>query len=210
MKQVDKPHYNLDTYGYVERWASYHYQIREILACDPTSILEVGVGDGVVGAYLKHQTDISYTSIDIAEDLSPDIVGEITKIPCGDATFDLVCAFEVLEHIPFELVDTALKEMVRVARTHVIISVPHFGPPIQMQVKIPFLPHLRFAWKVPFPRAHSFNGEHYWELGKREYPPNRLRTLLKKYGMIENDFIPFENQYHHFFVLNSTDRSYVQ
>ena len=199
--QVDKEHYRFESYGTVARWGSYHYQIRELLACKPQSVLEVGVGDEVVGHYLKTQTDIKYTSIDVAEDLHPDILGSVTEMPCKDNQFDVVCAFEVLEHIPHDEVPTAVGEMARVAKTHLAISVPHFGPPILFRLKLPFLPDLKFAWKIPYPRVHEFKGEHYWELGKKGYPPERFRSLLARYGEVVSEFVPFENQYHHFFIV---------
>jgi len=199
-QQVARAHYGL-RYGYRERFASYYYQVREVLAERPQSVLEVGVGDGVVGTYLRSQALVTYSSADIAEDLAPDIVGSVTKLPCKDKSYDVVCCFEVLEHIPYEKVPTALGELSRVARNAVVLSVPHFGPRLQFMAKVPFLPELRCAVKVPWPRKHTFNGEHYWELGKRGFSPRAFRALLRTFGTVTRDFVPFENQYHHFFVI---------
>lgn len=201
MKQVDKEAYQFERYVGLDRWSSYYYQLREILAQDPKSVLEVGAGDHVVGNYLKGR-GITYTSADIAEDLSPDVVADVTNLPFPDGTFDLVCAFEVLEHLPFETFEPALRELQRVSKRDVIISLPHFGPPVKLYFKIPFLPEVRFAFKIPYPRKHVFNGQHYWEIGKRGYPPSRVRTILEKYYSLQKEFVPFENQYHHFFVLH--------
>ena len=200
-KQVDRAHYAFGRYGHVGRFASYHYQLREVLALNPSSVLEVGVGDGVFGCYLKNQTAIRYTALDVAEDLHPDVVGDIKDMPCADGSHDVVCAFQVLEHLPWEEVPRALAEMARVTRTHVVLSVPHFAPQLKFLLKIPLVPELRVAVKIPFPRTHRFDGEHYWELGKRGYPVRRFRALLGRYGSITREFVPFEYQYHWFFVL---------
>lgn len=200
-KQVDKNAYEFFRYCGIDRWASYHYQLTEILAVKPASVLEVGVGDGVTCGYLSRNTEITYTSVDIADDVGADVIGSITALPFADDSFDVVCAFEVLEHLPFEKLDTSLSELRRVAKEKVIISVPHFGPPIALRFKLPFLPEISFALKIPLPLTHSWNGQHYWELGKRGYPVRRLREHLRKQFVIEREFIPFENQYHHFFVL---------
>lgn len=201
MKQVDKTAYQFGSYTNSERWGSYFYQLREILSKKPDSVLEIGVGEGVIREYLNAHTSIRYHSLDFADDLKPDTVGEITNIPFKDAEFDAICAFEVLEHLPFESFEKAVSEMFRVARRYVLISLPHFGPPFLIDIKIPLLPRIRFAFKLPFPSKHVFNGQHYWEIGKKGYPASRIRSVLRNYGTIVSEFVPFENQYHHFFVL---------
>ncbi len=168
---------------------------------EPKEVLEVGVGDGVIASYLKNNTDVRYTSVDIADDVGADINGSITALPCADKSYDVVCAFEVLEHIPFEQVPQAVAELARVARKGVLVSVPHFGPSIRFSCKIPFLPDIRFACKVPVPLKHTFTGQHYWELGKRGYPARRFRKVLEQHFVVQKEFVPFDNQYHHFFVL---------
>lgn len=201
MKQVNKTAYQFSSYTYPGRFASYYRQLAEVITLNPEDVLEVGVGDGVFRDYLKNNTNIPYTSVDVAGDLNPDVVGDVTKLPFQNGAFDVVCAFEVLEHIPFKEFEKALTEISRVARSYVVISLPHFGPPIQFLLKIPFFRVVRFSLKIPFPRRHSFNGQHYWEIGKRGYSLMKIRSILKKYFTVEKEFVPFENQYHHFFVL---------
>lgn len=201
MKQVDKNAYNFERYSHKARWVSYYHQLDEVLKYDPKSILEVGVGDVVFANYIKSVTDISYLSVDVADDLKPDIVASAESIPVSDQSYDAVCAFEVFEHMPFEKFEICLKEMKRIARRAVIISVPHFGPALKLLLKIPFLPEFALALKIPFPTNHQWNGQHYWEIGKRGYSLGKIREILKKDYHIKKDFIPFENQYHHFFVL---------
>ncbi len=200
MKQVNADHYDFARYCGLDRWASYHYQLREVLALRPASVLEVGVGDGTLGRQLRH-FNIPYTSIDTAADLAPDVVGSILKLPFEDDAFDVVCAFEVLEHLPFADVPTAVRELARVARRAVVVSIPHFGPPIAFRCKVPFLPEISFALKVPFPKEHVFNGEHYWEVGKRGYSRVKVRRMFSSVLPVVREFVPFENQYHRFYVL---------
>ncbi len=201
IKQVDKDHYLFEKYSHKDRWVSYFHQLDEMIKLSPKSVLEIGVGDRVVGDYIKNNTTISYTSFDIDPDLSPSFCGSILDIPVENASFDAVCAFEVLEHLPFSDFEKALKELKRVSKKNVIISLPHFGPPVKFLLKIPFLPELKWAIKIPYPREHRFNGEHYWEIGKQTFSSRRIKNILKTHFLIEKDFIPFDNQYHHFYVL---------
>ena len=200
-KQVDRSNYDFNKYAFEGRFVSYYWQLKEVLSLEPQSVLEVGVGDKVLGSCIKNNTSVSYTSVDVAEDLHPDVVGSVLNLPFVDKSFDVVCAFEVLEHLPFDQFDRALAELARVARTHVVISLPHFGPMFSFSLKVPFLPHLRFAHKIQFSKKHIFNGQHYWEIGKRGYPTSLIRKKLSVYGEIMRDFVPFGSPYHHFFVL---------
>jgi ubiquinone/menaquinone biosynthesis C-methylase UbiE len=50
------------------------------------------------------------------------IHGDATNMPLSDHSFDVVTMLEVLEHIPDT--DAALREVVRVARRFVLLSVP--------------------------------------------------------------------------------------
>lgn len=202
MVQVGKESYAAGKYAKLERFGSYYYQVRELLATNPESVLEVGVGDSVVSEYLKRHTPIRYTTADFAEDLKPDVVADVRSLPFDDNSYDTVCAFEVLEHLPFEEFERSLKELARVARRYVIISLPHFGPPVKFLLKIPFLPEIKFAFKIAYAKRHVFDGQHHWEIGKRSYPLGRIREKMRLIGSIERDFVPFENQYHHFFVVH--------
>lgn len=199
MKQFDK--YNFKQYCYPDRWASYYCQIKGILNLEPKSVLEVGVGDGFLGNYIKNNTDISYKSLDSNEKLSPDVLASVGNIPLSDNSFDLVCAFEVLEHLLFEMLESSLLEMKRVSKNYVIISLPHFGPPVKFLIKLPFLKEIKLSFKIPFCKKHIFNGEHCWEIGKKGYSANKIRKVIKKHFKIEKEFTPFDSQYHRFYVL---------
>ena len=50
--------YNNLEYLNLKRFISYFYQIHSILELKPKSILEVGVGNGIVHDYLKRNFDI--------------------------------------------------------------------------------------------------------------------------------------------------------
>ncbi len=198
-----KNHYNFNHYCQIDRWASYWHQINEILKLNPENVLEVGVGDKVVGNYIKNKTNIDYKCVDIAKDLGPDIVGSIDNLPLDDKSFDLVCAFEILEHLPFSKFANSLHEIKRVSKKYALISLPHWGRHFSIDFRLPFIKRIRWQYKINlFPIKHKFNGQHYWEIGKKDYPLKRIKRHIKKAGFnIIKNYIIFELPYHHIFVL---------
>ena len=203
-KQVQKIHYNFKNYCSDDRFADYWNQINEVIDLQPSSVLEVGGGDKVFANYIQTNTDIKYTCLDIAEDLQPDIVGSVDDIPLGDNSVNVACAYEVLEHLPFDKFTKSLKELGRVSSGNIIISLPHWGRQFSIEIMLPFLGRKRVQFKIsPFAHEHKFDGEHYWEIGKRGYSIRRIRNVIKDSGFdIKKDFISFQMPYHHFFVLN--------
>lgn len=206
-KQVENHHYSFKNYIFLERWISYWYQLIEIFEVrNISNILDIGPGTNLLRHVLsEHNANVKYQSLDIDESLKPDIVGSVTSIPVPDESFDCVTAFQILEHIRFEDFETALKEIRRVTKNKVIISLPHFGPQFTFQLKIPFLPKIQFAFKIPWPSRLVFNGQHYWEVGRKGYSPKKIRKVIENHFVIEKEFIPFEYQYHRFYVLNKKE-----
>jgi SAM-dependent methyltransferase len=202
-QQVEKKHYSFSRYFFPGRWMSYYYQTKEIAErSDIKSVLDIGPGTDFLKHTLSiHRNDITYKTLDIAEDLHPDYKGSVTEIPLPDASYDAVCAFQVLEHIQFEDFEKALSELNRVSRKYVFISLPHFGPSFEFWFKIPFVRRIKWATKLWFPKEHTFDGQHYWEIGKKGYSSSKVRSTITKHFSIINEYVPFENQYHHFYIL---------
>lgn len=180
--QVSKSHYGA-SYRSKDRWLSYFYQLSMVRSCAPASVLEVGPGEGIVNENLRHD-GVRVVTCDIAEDLHPDVVGSVTALPFADGEFELALAAEILEHIRFEDVPQALRELRRVSSNHVVVSLPHPGWVFSLSFKLPLLPHLNLFFQIPFFwQTHIFNGEHYWELGKKGYPVSRFVAVAKSAGL---------------------------
>jgi len=206
-KQVDIENYYFFKYCDQDRFVSYWNQLNEILKLRPINILEIGVGDSVVSNYIKKNTDINYNSLDIDGNLNPNMVGNVLDIPSENEKYDLVCAFEVLEHLPFDKFSQALNEMKRVSRKNVLISLPHWGRYFSIKLRIPFLKIIRLHYKLNIEKpVHIFNGQHYWEIGKKGYKIAAIKNEIAKSGLILiNDFVCFDSPYHHFFILKKNN-----
>ena len=103
----------------------------------PESILDIGCGEAVLTSqWAARLGDRRVVGVDLAD---PKLKAEWARrarpnlelraldvtggLPYGDGEFDLVCATEVLEHVPGP--EAVVAEMARVARRHLLVSVPH-------------------------------------------------------------------------------------
>lgn len=103
----------------------------------PSSLLDVGSGRGTfLWPMLDSFPELLVTSVDKDELRATDLQAvhkggianleaknlDVTELDFSDNTFDVVTMLEVLEHIPQAQI--ALTQVVRVAKKHVILSVP--------------------------------------------------------------------------------------
>ncbi len=86
-------------------------------------ILDVGGRTALLRAFLPEDL---VTLVDIEpSDERPLVLGDGAKLPFADKSFDLVCAFDTLEHVPPKLRQAFVGECARVARRHVILAGPY-------------------------------------------------------------------------------------
>jgi 2-polyprenyl-3-methyl-5-hydroxy-6-metoxy-1,4-benzoquinol methylase len=116
--------------------AGFHGALAELWdKAAPKSLLDVGCGEGVLTAgWAERLGDGRVVGIDLddpklrtewAKRSRPNLdfrVEEATSLSFADDEFDLACAIEVLEHVPEP--EATLAEMGRVARRHLLVSVP--------------------------------------------------------------------------------------
>lgn len=205
--QVDSSHYRFSNYVSERRWISTWQQLNEVFKVNPTSVLEIGIGSNIfktVGTLLK----LNIKTLDIDPDLQPDFVGSVVEMPFSDASFDCVCGFQILEHLPFDNSVIAFKEMVRVAKEHVIISLPDAARYLTFIAYFPGLGKRSLSFSLPTMRKTlKFTKEHYWEINRRGYP---LKFIIKSFEhegiRLLNTFRVSEMPYHRFFVFKKSGR----
>ncbi|MEK8031481.1 methyltransferase domain-containing protein [Ideonella sp. DXS29W] len=200
--QVDASHYKFERYVDIKRWCSYWHQLREVLALQPRSVLEVGVGNGI-NSLLLRQLGCETATMDIDPALNPTHVGSVTAIPLADASYDVVAAFQVLEHLPYDNFRTAVSELRRVSTRYVVLSLPDSHKMLTFVLPLPFGGERRIQFAKPRWRArvHRITGEHQWEINKRGYPVSRIVDDLRASGLeVLRTFRAPENPYHRFFI----------
>jgi len=200
-EQVEKEHYAFERYLRKYRWASVWHQVDEIIRLQSKNVLEIGPGPGVFKV-VAGLFGVKVETLDLDPHLKPDHVASATALPFPDREYEAVCAFQMLEHLPYDLSLKAFGEMVRVAHKNIIISLP------DARTMWPYAFHIpkrgTVAVLVPKPclgaRAHTFDGQHYWEINKRGYALKKVTADLSTVCRLVKSYRVPENPYHHFFV----------
>jgi hypothetical protein len=185
---------------------AYYYQVKFITECNPKNILEIGIGNKTLNNILKHY-NIRVTSCDFDEILKPDVLADVRNLPFKDNEFDVVCAFEILEHLPWEDLSKALIELSRVSSKRVLISIPYTPVSIDLVIKSSIFARIFRRWEIKLfinldfiTRKWKYDGVHYWEMGKRNYPRKKVREQIQKSFKILHEKRT-NLSYQYFFVL---------
>jgi 2-polyprenyl-3-methyl-5-hydroxy-6-metoxy-1,4-benzoquinol methylase len=152
----------------------------------PSSVLDVGCGEGVLTVeWAERLGDGRVVGIDLddpklraewAKRERPNLefrAEEATRLSFADDEFDLAAAIEVLEHVPEP--EATLAEMARVARGHLLVSVP----------------------REPLWRGLNMARGAYWrDLGNtpghvNHWSKRGFVSLLSRYGTVEEARSPF-------------------
>src|SRR5690606_13332847 len=120
----------------------YDWHLRSVMrrVCDlveqtnPQSLLDAGCGEGfALDVLARRFPEVRFTGVDLSEEAIAFAqnrfgerarfrTGSIYKLPFSDRAFDTVLCSEVLEHVDDP--SAAIRELKRVARNYVIITVP--------------------------------------------------------------------------------------
>lgn len=203
-KQVNKSIYEFDRYMSKERWSSLWHQLNEVQKLNPENVLEIGPGPGLFKR-MATALGIHVETLDFDPELMPDHVASATEMPFEDATYDVVCAFQMLEHLPYSYSLKAFSEMVRVSKRHVVISLPDARSVWRYQVHVPKFGVRCFLMPRPQLRLpnNTFDGQHYWEINKFGYTLTRIVNDFTAHAALEKTYRVWEMPYHRFFVFKT-------
>ena len=94
-----------------------------------STLLDIGARDGYISnllsPFFRKVTALDLEKPRLAEENIITVKGDVTNLEFPDNSFDVTLCTEVLEHIPPELLSNACNEIVRVAKSFVVIGVPY-------------------------------------------------------------------------------------
>ncbi|MCR9216959.1 MAG: class I SAM-dependent methyltransferase [Phycisphaerales bacterium] len=190
------------------RLFSYAHQMNAVLEHEPRTVLEIGPGPGMVTAALQ-AIDVEVTTVDIQAELKPDVVASVTNLPFEDDSFDVSMCCQVLEHLPFDRFVPAIKELSRVSRHAILISLPDPRPYYEINASLFRKKTLAFSFTRPYTCKASYLERvkelagHYWEVGSPGIDAKKIASLISSAELhIRAHWRCRDRPYHHFFDIS--------
>jgi ubiquinone/menaquinone biosynthesis C-methylase UbiE len=104
--------------------ARFFRRIAEVLGeLSPGTLLDAGCGEGEMLRRSVLPAKTRPVLLDFRGDSAAAVIGSVERLPFPSSSFDVVTCFEVLEHLTDPAI--ALRELARVGRRAVVVSVPH-------------------------------------------------------------------------------------
>jgi SAM-dependent methyltransferase len=130
--------YDFSSYVDRRRMLTYWHQLKTVLAMKPGSVLEVGVGPGLVTAYLR-SLGIAVTTVDVNADLRPDMVMSVLDLAdqFERQQFDVVLCARVLHHLPVDAFGEALRNVTEVAARGAVVVLPREDSAVYVGYRYP-------------------------------------------------------------------------
>lgn len=236
MKRMMKKFMNISKDIDYKRFYSHIFQVYLVESLNPKEILEIGKGDGTVSNLISDEWRF-VTTLDNDMKKTPHIntditdLGDLDKLP--DNYYDLVLMCEVLEHIPYEIVEGVLEILKKKTKKYIIISVPDQSKYLHTSFSKHGIRDVHFFMKVLNWFLNQFNSfwvfvskmqyklinkkrpfkkqrEHQWELGIDKYSVKGFKEMLEKHFDIILDERVKEFPWHHFYVLEKKEEKGIQ
>jgi hypothetical protein len=211
-RTADKPFgIQRDPYSYYgsdylspERLSSYGYQFRLAIETNSRSFLNVGSANFILKQLLEKQKR-SVLDLDLDFLTKPDIIGALPFLPFPDKSLDVVMCFQMLEHLPFILLGSCIKEIKRIAKEYILLSLPD-RTRSKSQIAKYFI--YRILKHPSYWRMYQLlptSKEHFWEIGHSNITEDTLLCVIRNEGVeVVKHFRNPYNAYHHFFILAAT------
>ncbi|MEW5857476.1 MAG: methyltransferase type 11 [Cyanobacteriota bacterium] len=191
------------------RLLSCHHQLRLIfsLGDQVKNVLEIGIFNSPLAGFLR-SSGYNVSTADIDPSLNPEIILDLTAdffLP--EDEFDVITLFQVLEHLPYEKSEQALKKLGIATKKFLAVSIPCCTQYLAIQVTTSFSGRPRhLLLNVPkFWSKKPVCDQHYWEMGLKDYPKKRILNSIINAGLtVRQEFTDPAHPYHYFLLLEKT------
>ena len=126
-----------DAYSYYGKSNHGHKALKSIVDLEPLSLLDVGCGHNAFVQEIKKLGVEKAIGVDFACK-SADKIADILDLPFTDKEFDFLTAWDVLEHLLPDQIDSALLEMQRVSNRFAFTIAYDYAstPPLQKSSQV--------------------------------------------------------------------------
>ena len=188
--------------GHYLRISSIFMQAQVILHLrDVNTVLEIGPLRGVLTSILRHfKLQVETCDIESIPFLQiPTFLIDFEHLKASKDSYDLVCAFQVLEHNNIEKLPLLLQKMANVSKKYVYVSLPfegyYFYPKVISNIRgtgmiLRFLKRwLTFHFEKPLFLSQRFSSSeeptysHQYELGGRDLRLKKLPKVFDEAGL---------------------------
>lgn len=157
-----------------------------VIPNDVKSIIDIGCGDGritnvLIGLQKIVGLDFSNAALKFVK--CEKIRGSCVRVPLKDKSFDLALSNEVLEHLDQETFEMTTREIERIARKYILISVPYHQSLNQFKVKCGDCSYIYSLGTEAGEHVRSFNNDTLKSLFNK---PFHLKYILY-FGKSYND-----------------------
>ncbi len=147
-KSGEKEYYEREDLWDLSNFDQTHFKrvkmVLDSIPSDSTSLLDVGCGNGILcnQAQIENKNFTRVVGFDQSLEAMKQVrtekkVGDIKNLPFKDNEFDIVCCLEVLEHISSEIFLEVLRELTRVAKKNIILTIPYNENLQEKQIQCP-------------------------------------------------------------------------
>lgn len=219
-RMVQSAHLNKGKFLTEAHHDSYFLQMATMHRLKVRSVLEIGPGESFAANYLK-SLGVQYDTMDIVEQSNPTILGKLEDfdVKPHSASWEMVCAFQMLEHSPYHLFTENLRKMGALSKKYVFISLPYSCFGFGLSLNIMLGQRIRFQKRTGlyFPlckKNRKYREEymrefpwavHYWEIGRRGFAMSTVRKDIESSGLRIIESFQSGNPYHYFFLTEKVD-----
>jgi len=167
-------------------------------------ILEVGVGSGFTANYLKSK-GFNVKTVDIDQNKNPDIVKNIVYTEPKFFNFDVLLAFNIFEHIPYDEFLKFLEKLQESRVSRIFLCLPVFKK-IVFEAYFYFLPLPPCRIKL-FLKKRKLSTNHHWELEYEDNNLHKLKSDIYQRNFLIGEEFKYYNQQYLFIMKDNSEKS---